>query len=391
VTAQIDSAVNNTPENSASVSKVFGNNISSSQRRRNFVAMIQRERRLKLAALLMILFSIFGIIFFVKGLLLAFVFAFVISYMLAPFADFFEARGLGRQASVAIPFLLAGVLIALAITLFLPVAARQLEALEQKIPQYQNDFLQMTKGIEDRLGSLSKGNHLPISAMASSWIISKTGDLSASLPGLLSQSLTVLLLAPLFAFFMLLDGRSVGRSILAVVPNHIFEMCLDLHHQINSQLAGFVRARILEGIIVGGVVWLGLLGLGFPYATILAIFAAVMNLIPYLGPIFGAIPAIAIALVSPEGQVVDSHSLSLILVIGVYLLAQLIDVAFIIPLVVAKIVNLHPVTVVISIIIGAQAMGILGMVISIPVASSIKLISQAIFEHILRLKPQTFD
>jgi putative permease len=68
---------------------------------------------------------------------------------------------------------------------------------------------------------------------------------------------------------------------------------------------------------------------------------------------------------------------------GVYGFAQLIDIVFIIPLVVAKIVDLHPVTVVVVIIIGAQVLGVLGMIISIPVASAIKLIVNSVFTHIV--------
>ena len=67
----------------------------------------------------------------------------------------------------------------------------------------------------------------------------------------------------------------------------------------------------------------------------------------------------------------------------VYLLAQVIDIVFIIPLVVAKIVNLHPVTVIIAIIIGAQLMGVLGMVISIPITSALKLTITAVYQHLV--------
>ena len=67
-------------------------------------------------------------------------------------------------------------------------------------------------------------------------------------------------------------------------------------------------------------------------------------------------------------------------------MAQLIDVLFIIPLVVAKIVNLHPVTVVVVIIIGSQVLGILGMMISIPIASALKLTLSTIYQHQLNTR-----
>src|SRR5690606_14323802 len=106
--------------------------------------------------------------------------------------------------------------------------------------------------------------------------------------------------------------------------------------------------------------------------TLLALFAALTNLIPYIGPIIGAVPPVLIALISDDAMVTTSLNLNLFIVISIYLLAQILDVIFIIPLVVAKIVNLHPVTVIVVIIVGAQLMGVLGMIISIPLASAAK-------------------
>jgi putative permease len=157
----------------------------------------------------------------------------------------------------------------------------------------------------------------------------------------------------------------------------LFELALNLKHQINEQLGGFIRARLFEAGIVGFVVWLGLAAVGFPYAILLAIFAGLTNLIPYIGPIIGAIPAILIGLVTGLSGWV------LLAVAGVYAAAQLIDNFLVIPLVVARIVNLHPVAVVIVIIVGAQMAGILGMIISIPVACILKITAVALYEHLV--------
>jgi putative permease len=182
---------------------------------------------------------------------------------------------------------------------------------------------------------------------------------------------------------MLQDGRRVSRSILSMVPNNLFELSLNLYHQLNDQMGGFIRARFIEAAIVGVVVWIGLQFCGFPYAALLGAFAGVTNLIPYIGPIIGAVPAVLIALISPDAMVSQTMSLNLIIITSIYFFAQLVDIVFVIPLVVAKIVNLHPVTVIIVIIVGAQVMGVLGMVISIPVASAIKLIFQTFYNHLV--------
>ena len=156
------------------------------------------------------------------------------------------------------------------------------------------------------------------------------------------------------------------KLLFSLVPNNFFELFSNLRYQINDQMGGFIRARILEAGIVGLIVWIGLSLANFKYAMVLALFASITNLIPYFGPIIGAVPALVIALIS-------GFSLFDIFIVTLpYLIAQVVDIFLIIPLLVAKIVDLHPISVVIVIIIGAQLLGVLGMIIAIPLASAFK-------------------
>lgn len=348
--------------------------------------IIRRERRWRLVSFLTILILSTVIVLTVKGLLASCVFAFVIAYLFAPIVDFLERHGLPRVAATFIPFLLGGIGVVIGLALVLPLVVDQLRVLAEQLPQYQTDLTALVTSIETKYRIYLNASQLNLSLELNRWIADKTGAISIALPSFVSQSFTVLLLAPFFAFFMLQDGNILARSLLSFVPNHMFELTLNLHHQINDQLGGFIRARFFEAAIVGAVVWIGLQILGFPYATVLALFAAAMNLIPYIGPIIGAVPAILIALVSPEAAVGSTHAITLLLLTGVYFIAQLIDVLFVIPLVVAKIVDLHPVTVVVMVIAGAEVAGILGMMISIPVASAAKLTFNALYSHLTNFR-----
>lgn len=349
-------------------------------------ANLRRERVVKLVAVAIVLATTLAIVVFVQGLLVSLVLAFVINYLLAPFVNMIERRGVHRQFAIAAPFVGAVAAIAVGVWIAAPLISAQALALEASLPQYQKDFVALVSGAESRFRGVFKFYGVNVGETVNAWLVAKTAELSGHIPAVVSQSLTVSLLAPFFAFFMLRDGRRISRGVLSMVPNDLFEVALRLHHQINDQLGGFIRARFFEAAIVGAVIGLGLWIFGFPYATLLAIFGALTNLIPYIGPIIGAVPAILIALLSPEAAATSSLSLNLILIGGVYLAAQLIDVAFIIPLVVARIVNLHPVTVIIVIIVGAQVMGVLGMMISIPVASVIKLTFTAAYEHLMEFR-----
>ncbi len=345
-------------------------------------AILRRERRIKTVSVLIILLATVGIIFAVDFMLVSFVMAFVVNYLLSPIVNSLERRGLHRNAAIMIPFLSTGVLIAVGIYNLLPLASQQFTLLESQLPKYQIDLANLVSSGEERFKGFSKLYNVSFSQTINSWMIAKTTVISSALPQFISGSATVLILTPFLAFFMLQDGRRVSRSVLAIVPNNLFELALNLHHQLNAQMGGFIRARFLEAAIVGLVVWMGLQIADFPYAILLGVFAGVTNLIPYLGPLIGAVPAVLIALISEDAMMTSSIGINLFIITAIYLLAQLIDVALIIPFVVARIVNLHPVTVIIVIIIGSQVMGVLGMMISIPVASAIKLIFQTFYKHL---------
>ena len=117
--------------------------------------------------------------------------------------------------------------------------------------------------------------------------------------------------------------------------------------------------------------------MGCPYPVLLGLIAGLTNLIPYLGPILGAVPAFLIAMVN------GYSSLQLVSLALVYLIAQIFDAGILIPVLVAKIVDLHPVTVIVVIIAGAQVMGIVGMIISIPVAATMKVTLNTVYRHLI--------
>lgn len=347
---------------------------------------LRRERLLKLTAVSLVLITGGTILLAVNNMLVSFILAFVINYLMAPIVGFLERRGLPRQTAILIPFLAGGAVIGFGIYKVLPLITEQLTLLESHLPKYQIDLMNLVSATENRFRGFLNTYNINFSQSINSWILSKTAEVSSFLPSAISGSITVLLLSPFFAFFMLQDGRRISRSLLSLVPNNLFELALNLHYQLNEQVGGFIRARFLEAAIVGFVVWLGLQVCGFPYATLLGVFAGATNLIPYIGPVIGAVPAVLIALISNESMVTNSMSLNLIIVTSIYFFAQLVDIVFIIPLVVAKIVNLHPVTVIIVIIIGSQVMGIVGMVISIPVASATKLIFRTFYDHLTEFR-----
>ena len=344
---------------------------------------IQRERRWKLAIIIGLISLCLAMLILIDNMLVSFLFAFVISYLSEPLISYFERKGIDRVISISLYFLFASLLLVFLIALLYPLIAEQASNFQSELPKYTDGINQFLVALEDRIS-------VPLFPLYPVHLSSNVGDffqrwldlLIGSVPTIAQSIVTVFILSPFFAFFLLRDGRLLRRQFLAIVPNFLFEVALNLTHNINTHIGGFIRARLLEAFIVGVVVWVGLTIIDFPYAAFLALFAAVTNLIPYIGPIIGVIPAYMIALINTDFE------LTILLITSVYTIAQLIDVFFIIPFVVARIVDLHPITVVVVIIIGSQVMGVLGMIISIPVTKSIKLTITTIYEHLVEFKTE---
>jgi putative permease len=343
--------------------------------------LIKRERTLRLVAVFLTIAMLTAVLLAVDNLLISFVIAFGSTYILAPFVRYFERIGLNRLSAILIPYFTLLILAAGVIFIAVPLIIEQTRELRLELPKYIEgiSFLiaKWELQLKDFMPYVFKYDIGENIARVAETGVSK---FLQNAPKIAQQFLTVCLLVPIFCYFMLKDGRAISRNILSLFPNNVFEMALSLSHKINVQLGDFIRARLIEAFIVGIVVWVGLTILQFPYALFLAIFATVMNLLPYVGPFIGAIPAFIIAIINQE------PSLNVLLMSMVYFIAQLVDIVFIIPLIVARTVNLHPITVIVVFIIGANVMGVLGMIISVPIASVLKLIFYTIYDQLIKFR-----
>ncbi len=338
---------------------------------------IERERKLKLFFFLSAMLLLILAIMLIKNVFVSCLLAFVTYFILSPAVDFLERRGFSRSWATAVPFLVLFGTLGLTIQAISPMLLIQISSLKSDLPKYIEASTQFLANLENQANLLiAKVYPMDLRANLQPRILLLAQDFFKNLPDYLGQSITVFFLAPFLAYFMLQDGRDFMRKILNLVPNNFFELALNLNYQISQQMGGFIRARILEGALVGFVIGAGLMILGFPYALILAVFAGFLNMIPYLGPFIGALPGLVICFAN------GLPNSTLLWLIFVYALAQVLDILLIIPLVVAKIVDLHPVTVVLAVILGSHVAGILGMIVSIPLFSALKVSVSAIYKHL---------
>lgn len=212
------------------------------------------------------------------------------------------------------------------------------------------------------------------------FVVSKMENTGAELlsqfPHYLSSLFEWMLLVPLFLYFFFMESSDFGKRILEAVPNPIFEKSFVLLSQFNTKFGEYIIAKFVEATILGTLVTVGLLLVGFPYPFLLGFVAGITNILPYIGPVLGYVPAFFVALLSKDPNA------SMLAMSMIFLFANLIDMVLVFPLLVSKIVNLHPIVVVVSVIVGSQLGGVIGMIVIIPFIAFFKLLFKEIYKDL---------
>ncbi|OGG79357.1 hypothetical protein A3A39_01945 [Candidatus Kaiserbacteria bacterium RIFCSPLOWO2_01_FULL_54_13] len=168
-----------------------------------------------------------------------------------------------------------------------------------------------------------------------------------------------------FSFYFAVIETGVDDFLEIVSPRKYQAYVLDLWHRSRHKIGLWMQGQLLLAVIMGVLVYLGLTILGVPHALLLAVIAALFEIIPVFGPILAAVPAVGIAFV--DGGVTLG-----LLTVALYVIAQQFENHLIYPLVVTRVVGVPPLLVILALIVGAQLAGFLGILLSVPVAATVQ-------------------
>jgi putative permease len=310
-----------------------------------------------------------------------------IAYILAPVVDFVERRGFSRDAAVGAIYAIGLILAISALLYFIPILRDQLTALRTKLPEYSHQIQQVSVALQTdwnrRFPELAQFN---IAGSITHKFSLYLGGIVERLPQLLLNAFTlvsILLVIPLLTWYLLIEGRTIKKSLVAVVPNRYFEATLNLIFRVDHHLSSYLRAQLLDALCVGVLSVIGYSLIGVQYSIVIGILAGVAHLIPYLGPVVGGGAAVLVTLLEAGGT---AKLLSILLVVaGV----QLIDNYFIQPTIMSKITNLHPLGVLVILLIAGKVFGVWGLVLGIPVFCVGKIFFQELLVVVRRQSTET--
>ncbi|MCL6598246.1 MAG: AI-2E family transporter [Alicyclobacillus macrosporangiidus] len=303
-----------------------------------------------------------------KVVAIPFLAAMVVTYLLQPVVELLVRRRVPRGIAILIIYLMFAVLAVVVILQAIPVVSRQLTQLGQHLP----DMIRQADGWID--GIAARRQYLPDAlrrgvetALAQAEqnltrYVTRAVSMLTSTVGAVFMAFVV----PFLVFYMLKDGRALGRALLHLFPPQYRDEAREILMDIDTTLGRYVRGQMLVMAAVGVLTYAGYLVVGMPYALLLALFLAVMDLIPYLGPFIGAAPAILLALtVSPQLA---------LKVLVVNAIVQQLEGNLIQPQIMGRTLDLHPVAIVAAVLIGGEVGGVLGLVCAVPLLAVAKVI-----------------
>jgi predicted PurR-regulated permease PerM len=290
--------------------------------------------------------------------------AFLLSFVLTPFVDYLEQRGINRTTATILTFLGIGALIGIGLWVSVPIFLNQLKLLADmmKHVDMEQQLLAIGKEIEQRVPFLKA---VDVARGIHETSVEMMNDVLNNISKIFSL-LMLMVVVPFIAFFIVRDGRKSLKSLIERVPNRYFEITLNLVDRLGHELSGYIRGWLLDSFVVGIMMIVGYYIIGMKYAFVLGAISGITNLVPYVGPVAGVIPAVIIAMIQ------GGSSALVVNIVILTLIVQLIDNTAVQPWAFATAINMHPLPVLIIVLLGNEFGGVIGMLLAIPIATVIK-------------------
>ncbi len=310
----------------------------------------------KVIAVLLIL----GFVWIVRDILFLLLIAIVLAAAFDPWVDWFQTKKIPRSISILGIYIVLLSIFSLAIGLMVPVVLEQANELIKNLPNFINQFTQWLTNIRSTAVGYEIIDNLKIAVSGWQTEIGKSSGSVLSVVGGFFGGIISLFSVLVMTFYMIIEENNTKKFITSISPKKYQIYLVELMDRISLRMGQWLRGQIILSFAVGLLVYIGLKILGIKYAFVLALIAAITEIIPYVGPFLGALPGVLIGFtISPWTGVFT---------ILLYFIIQQMENSFLTPKIMSKAVGLNPVIVILAILIGAKIGGPVGAIISIPVA-----------------------
>ncbi|HEV2237480.1 MAG TPA: AI-2E family transporter [Ktedonobacterales bacterium] len=325
-------------------------------------------------------------------ILLIFLLAWVMAFILQPAAMMLERVGVQRRTAVSLIYLALGTLAIGGIVLAIPTINQQVTLLAKELanafaPDSVRVMTDQAVGTLRRLGlTAADARHLVnqvtsqmpkvINSAATSAVATST-----SLVGAVAEVVLDVILVLILSFYIMLDGDRLTTVVISKLPPAWIPDTQLLRGHIDTIFGGYLRAQLIIAAVYGALTWLVLALVGQANGFVFALIAAVLMLIPFIGPFLAIVPPLMLVLLqAPGSQLVGS----LVLVLALLIVAQQITMQIIAPRVMSAQVGLHPLVLFAALLVGARESGAWGALFAVPIAAVLLAMLDTFFERFQR-------
>ena len=312
----------------------------------------------------------------IAPILLLLVIALLLTSILDPVADWLEMHlGGSRLAAVLSIYGAIILMVVLLVSTLGPILLEEARSMGQAVSgEGDSDITETLK--KSLMDIVPENYHATVEVKLTEWVAGSGQFLQSllkDLAGMIGKLIGVIMnivLVLVFTFILLLESRNFKVAFVHSVPNAYFEMTLNLLDKVHAQVSGYLRGQGIAAASVGVMSTIGLyllswsLSVSIPYAFIIGMLAGIANLIPFIGPFVGMVPAIIAYVVTPQAAGISA--VVPVAIIGMFMFVQMIDNFLISPKIMSSSVGMHPLLVMVVIMVGNSIAGPLGMLFAIP-------------------------
>jgi len=334
------------------------------------------------------------VIYEFRSLLRPLVLAFLLAFILNPVIDFLEGR-VGMHRGLASGLLFLVLVIVMLGLLAAPVTA--VPSIRRAIISAQLDLKQIIDDITIFFGREIEiaGYEFDLSLVAQELSAALRRFVETVAQGTLDLVLSVasgafwVMFILIVAFYLVKDAHRIAEQVVELAPPGYQGDAIRLRQEIVQVWNAFLRGQLLLGSVVAVATAIIDTGIGLPYAWALGLFAGVMELVPNIGPIIAAVPAVLLALIQGSAFIPLGNFWFAVLVAGTYLVIQLVENNLLVPRILGRTLDLHPLAVLIAVLAGGQLAGILGVLLASPTLATFRVLGRYVLYRLYDRDPFT--
>ncbi|MFD1736688.1 AI-2E family transporter [Bacillus salitolerans] len=302
----------------------------------------------------------------VLAIFIPFLIASFITYLLHPLIEKLHGHNIPRPIAILVIYLLFFGGLGFALYKGVPQIIFQIREFTNNVPNLFEQYREWSLVIHSQTEQFPEGLHARIEEGLQNIEEGLGSLLTLLVEGIKSllNYIIILALIPFLVFYMLKDYNLMKRSLWYVTPRRWRKPGVRFLRDIDQSLGNYIRGQLLVCLVIGVLASVGLWMIGMKYPLLLGTIIGITNIIPYFGPIFGAVPALLIS-VTISGKMV-------IWVTVLIFSLQFIEGNLLSPIIVGKSLHMHPVIIMFALLVGGELGGIIGLIVAVPLLAIIK-------------------